>query len=316
MPAPPPPDDFAALQYIDAAGCVFEREDREWAPRLDKAGGHVCGFPPTFSSRRTDPQADRILPLGTPAAEPTAEDLLIEALASGLRAGEFTADPRPAETRREAEPAKKSALTVELEDMVAQQGAFEAAVAPSGSAPTGLCGKLGYVTDPDGRPALGQDVTLGLCPGMRATTVSARVQEGARGVSEIATASGNIGSGETARDVGSEGRALTPQAEVRPAAGASVVARRADGKAHRANTVEMIPASARYVQVGLYADAKNASGAIRRLSGLGYPVSQSYARRNEERVQVILAGPFRDRQSLIEALSRLRANGYPRAAAR
>lgn len=319
-PTPPPPDDFAALQYVDDAGCVFERDDGGWRPRLDKTGARICGFPPTLSTRRTDPEADRVLPLGQPQPEPTPEDVLLEALASGLRAGEFTADPRLPETRRDAAPAEKSALTVELDEIVSKQAAFEAAIATPGSAPTGLCDKLGYIRDPDGRPALGQDVTLGLCPGMRAVTLSAQVQEEARNPSARPVTTDVAATAKPAQTPRSAAGQLQSRRVMRPAAGASVVARRADGDSRTDKTVEMIPASARYVQVGRYAEDANANGAIRRLSDLGYPVAQSYARegveKNGGRVRVILAGPFRDRQTLIEALNRLRASGYARATAR
>ena len=78
----------------------------------------------------------------------------------------------------------------------------------------------------------------------------------------------------------------------------------------------MIPANARYVQIGTYADEANALAALRRLSGMGYRTAQRHERSKDKVAKAILAGPFADRQALVAALSRLRANGYPRAVAR
>ncbi len=78
----------------------------------------------------------------------------------------------------------------------------------------------------------------------------------------------------------------------------------------------MIPANARYVEIGSYADAANAMAALRRLSGLGYRTAQRDQKIGDTVGKAILAGPFADRQALVTALTRLRANGYPRAVAR
>nr|WP_252733686.1 SPOR domain-containing protein [Paracoccus marinaquae] len=78
----------------------------------------------------------------------------------------------------------------------------------------------------------------------------------------------------------------------------------------------MIPASARFVQVGAFADDANATIVIRRLSEMGYRVGQTRSRHDGKPVRVILAGPFTDRRSLVAALNRLRAQGYPGAVAR
>ena len=107
-----------------------------------------------------------------------------------------------------------------------------------------------------------------------------------------------------------------PDRAARKAVASSGPARRSRAATVAADRVEMIPASARYVRIGDYAAEANAAGAIRRLSDLGYRVAQTYGRRGGIRVRIILAGPFRDRRSLVEALNHLRRNGYPRAVAR
>ena len=80
--------------------------------------------------------------------------------------------------------------------------------------------------------------------------------------------------------------------------------------------IEMIPANARYVEIGTYADEANAMAALRRLAGLGYRTAQRDQKVKDNPGKAILAGPFADRQALVAALSRLRANGWPRAVAR
>lgn len=81
-------------------------------------------------------------------------------------------------------------------------------------------------------------------------------------------------------------------------------------------TVELIPASARYVQVGAFLADEAAVATIRRLSEMGYRVNQGYEQRDDRTYRLILAGPFKDRQSLVAALTRLRRSGYPQAVAR
>ena len=78
----------------------------------------------------------------------------------------------------------------------------------------------------------------------------------------------------------------------------------------------MIPASARYVQVGAYGDEGNAMIVLRALTARGYPTGQGRATDGTKPLRLIMAGPFTDRQALIAALNDLRANGYPKAVAR
>lgn len=78
----------------------------------------------------------------------------------------------------------------------------------------------------------------------------------------------------------------------------------------------MIPAHARYVQIGVYADDGNALAALRGLSALGYRTAQRAERIGDRTARAVMAGPFGDRQALVRALTRLRSNGHPRAVAR
>lgn len=347
-PVPPPPDDFASLQYIDGAGCVFERDGGDWIARLDRDGAPVCGFPPSLAARRTDPGAERILPLGKPAEPSAPGELLMQHLASGLRQGEFSADPLPPEARSAPVPPSRPApLQVELNEVLGRTTALRATLTGAGGTTAGLCDLLGYQPDTTSPPILGADVTQGLCPGMRAPTPESRITEGVRQDSApmrqvaqqalrpsdsssvaapgptsdsrgLQTASRPESTSQgTASSVVASGVAADRRSEVgaKPASTSSVATNRT-GLADAAVTVEMIPASARYVQIGSFADDRNATLTIRRLSQMGFKVGQTYTRKDDQRVRVIMAGPFANRQSLVAALNHLRRNGYPKAVAR
>ncbi|RNF35751.1 SPOR domain-containing protein [Paracoccus methylarcula] len=342
-PSPLPPDSFTGEQYIDGRGCVFTRDGHGWTPRLDNRGKAICGFPPSLSARRTDPDTVSVLPPGSPAASPDPEELLLEHLAAGLRQGEFTADPRPPEARLDpAPPADDSKLVAVFGALTRKQDAIRASIA--GLSPgSDLCARLGYEPDPDSGPILGGDVTQGLCPGMRAAEPLVRIITGQR------LADGNESSrqeqhGNETAPIAKGSEAAGPQESGRPAkvtvvaqrpksrgdrieATASVTKRTGDAsKPKPARTAgaelkpkskpELIPASARYVQVGSFPDDDGAHEAIRKLAAMGYPVARGHEQGGEQARQLILAGPFRDRRSLVAALNLLRDMGYANAVAR
>lgn len=358
-PVPPPPDDFSGSQYIDGTGCVFERQGEDWIARLDSTSQPICGFPPSMSSRRTDPDTPSVLT--SDPEEPPAqgiEDMLVEQLASGLRQGEFTADPRPAEIRKDV-PARDrpNALQVQLDKQVQNEAKLRAAMVAAGNTTSDLCAQLGYVPDDDPKPFLGGDVTQGLCPGMRAATPAERVLAGERleatgtavavvpgspaaqpGKAEaaktavaradplavkapVAAAAGGTSKSVTTKQVEAAKPAATARADtaakVAPASSSSVQARRVvkPGPA-TPPMIEMIPASARYVQVGAYTEDENAMIVIRRLSEMGYRTAQSFIRDDNRTFRLVMAGPFKDRQALVAALNQLRKQGYPQAVAR
>jgi hypothetical protein len=72
----------------------------------------------------------------------------------------------------------------------------------------------------------------------------------------------------------------------------------------------MIPAAARYVQVGTYADAANADRAAQVVARMGYAVLRGTDRIGRRDVQFIMAGPFNDRQSIVKALDGIRRAGF------
>ena len=329
-PVPQPPPDFAGGQYIDGDGCVFLRDGSGWVPRLDRSGAAICGFPPTLSSRRTDPDSERVLHTAQEESQPSAEDILIETLASGLRQGEFNADPAPVAERRDPPILRRNdPVTDELGQLVAQQAALRGVLSGAAGSSSRLCDLLGYQPVRNAAPILGGDVTQGLCAGMRAPVPEERIIEvGKRDEREKAQVASSAGP-ETKRygppgaaSVAADRRTdnvVSPTRKSDPAQAASSALGRQP--AHRsaeaqAPTVEMIPASARYVQIGGYADDGNAVSAIRKLSAMGFRVAQRRDRDGDRVLRVILAGPFTDRRDLVEALNRLRDSGYPKAVAR
>lgn len=306
------PAGFQGTQFIDASGCVFAREDGRWAARLDRDGEQICGFPPTEIAGSDD----------RPAPESVGQRLQT-ALAEGLRDGDLAMDRRDLAERKE--PVVEPAQTV-LQERVAQQvkavEAVRTAVAAAGPRSSPLCGELGYVPTAQPDPIIGTDVTQGLCPGMRAplpeerlvSPPSVRLAEPAK--KEVAS-SVPVPVADRRRDATQPARpASRRQPAVSSPANPSIVARRPRPDAPQKTTVEMIPAGARFVQIGAFADEQNATVAIRKLSQLGYRVAQSHVRQDYGQVRVIMAGPFTDRRALIMALNHLRAAGYPKAVAR
>lgn len=301
-PEPPPPGDYPGAQYIDRTGCVFVRDGNGWSPRLDKQGAPICGFPPSQPAEAAS----------APADPPSPEEVLTAVLAEGLRSGDLLTNP-PATPLRDAAPDPAQA---QLDATLAQQVELDARLrsAMTGPAPDGLCARLGYRPAKGTGPILGGDVTQGLCPGMTApdlepALVTASAQPVAGPVPPPAERPAKLSRKPAAP-------AARPQGAQTPGP-ASVVARRpAPPQPAAAPTVEMIPANARYVQIGTYADEANALAALRRLSGMGYRTAQRHERSRDKPAKAILAGPFADRQALVAALARLRANGYPKAVAR
>lgn len=298
-PEPPPPGDFPGAQYIDRTGCVFVREGEAWVPRLDKAGAPICGFPP---SKGADTGA-------AAAAIPSPEKALADMLAEGLRAGDLAAG-QPAAPLSELPPDPAQAvLDAQVQDQLAVERRMRSMLA--GPAPAGLCESLGYRPADGPVAVIGGDVTQGLCPGMTApelkpVTVAATEPRSAPETLKpepVPTASEKV-------DPASVRRTGTAAKE-------QVVARKpAAPSAAPPSSVEVIPANARYVEIGTFADAANAMAVLRSLSQEGFRTAQRDQKVGDKTGKAILAGPFADRQALVTALNRLRANGFPRAVAR
>lgn len=297
-PEPPPPVDYPGTQYIDRTGCVFVQEGTAWLPRKDSQGEPICGFPPS------QPVAADVLP--------SPEEMLTGILADGLRPGDLASDPAPqALAEVPADPAQ-AALDTQLTKQVELDARMRSAL--SGQTPDGLCARLGYRLSGSATPLIGADVTQGLCPGMTpdapAPVIAAAAAQHGTTPAKDSTKTPPVVKAVADKTAAPVRRAAPDRPRV-------VADRRTKAPAQqKAATVEMIPASARYVQIGAFQDEGNANAAVRRLLALGYPAAQRREQVKGTLQRVILAGPFSNRQDIVAALTRLRANGYPHAAAR
>ncbi|WP_265501702.1 SPOR domain-containing protein [Paracoccus beibuensis] len=305
-PVPPPPGDYQGGQYIDGKGCVFTRAVSDWIARTDGQGQPLCGFPPSLDVRRTDPGAERVLPLTQSEAPPDPQALLMEQLSQELRSGEWAADPAEPEHRAAAEPAHRpDPMHDVLRNALAAAPSMRAAAGLSASPE--VCERLGYKS---GAADAGRG--LGLCPGMGAAPTIAAVPAVAKAAEPARKATPAAAETPRRADAATFARQPEPRREA-----PSVSPRRAAVPAPKpARGAEMIPASARYVQVGAYADGENAMIVLRALAARGYSTGQARERNDKATMRTIMAGPFADRQALIRALNDLRANGYPGAVAR
>lgn len=294
-PVPPPPADYPGAQYIDSTGCVFLRDGQAWSPRLDRQGAPICGFPPSQAA------------IASPSVPPPSpEEVLAAAMAEGLRSGDLLTDtPRKPLAEVPPDPAQ-ARLDATLADQLVLDTRLRSAMA--GRAPDGLCARLGYRPAENAAPG-SVDVTQGLCPDMTATSPAPRLVSGAAAPETVPAPVGSLG---TVR----KPTLVVPNLRPVPATRPSVVARRPATPPAKAPSIEMIPAGARYVQIGVYGNEANALSALRRLSGMGYRTAQRHEKHDGAAKKAILAGPFPDRQGLVSALTRLRTNGYPGAVAR
>lgn len=314
-PLEQPPDDFTGAQYIDTAGCVYLRQGPVWAPRLDRDGSVICGYPPSLPGLAANK-----------AETPDAAALrLAITLAEGLQDGDVLADPPDLLRRAPAEvPRPVSGPLARLDASVRAVPAMRAAAAQQsqpGQMP--LCDLLGYRT---GGVGAGDARTLGFCgggdsdlqpksraggpppemvgPAPVAPANSARAETPAAKAAIPAMKREAAGHGRTAsgKATGTVAAKPVPAAPVKPAQAASMV--------------EMIPAGARYVLIGRYPLPAEAEATMRRLAALGYPVARSRSPGTGAGGRLVMAGPFADRQALVAALNRLREQGYTRAVAR
>lgn len=328
-PAEPPPDDFTAAQYIDSAGCVFVRDQTGWVARLARDGQAICGYPPTLSARRTAP--DRLtglhqVPLETRMERITRE--LVTAVVTGLQTGELEGAAATQSPAIPAPPSDDSAADVspqagaavgQLPHMIAAVPALRQAVSRTAGS-SRLCNLLGAAgadAATVGGAAMGacgalEDLSLSETRvlAMRNDDVRGPNQKGSdasvagRAVSIPAAPDSDSGSGND--DKARKGRAKVE--------GNAQHAHRANPRPALADAAEpRIPAGARYIQVGIFADDNNAQRAARRLFALGLPVARGRMSVKGKDLQVIMAGPFDGRQALVVALHRTRDGGFKSA---
>lgn len=346
-PAEVPPPGFTAAQYIDSQGCVFVQAGGGWAARIARDGSAICGYPPTLSARRTDP--DRPPTLFAPPEEPRAqriERVLTETIVPNLIEGELVTPP--AAPHPLASSAAGDAPSVAAVDN--QPPAATVATDPKGSPENGgpvvapspgpakpadplglsaLVREASVVTAPDPsrrharlcaltgadaapQPGIGGATALGFCgPASVSLSPQARPETPAPSRARIATVA--PAPSLAARGASPSRAAATPKAprQTVPTSARTATERRTTTPA-RQGTEPMIPPGARYVQIGAFRDAGNAARTARRVSDLGLPVARSL----QGQTQLIMVGPLTGREAVVRALDRVRRAGFRDAYAR
>ncbi|WP_199261784.1 SPOR domain-containing protein, partial [Paracoccus binzhouensis] len=177
-----------------------------------------------------------------------------------------------------------------------------------------LCELLGY----DGAPGAarpGADATQGYCASTSEADLSRLSFARPLGSRPAAVAEARAEPSAPVAPPPAPQTAPGPGKAAKPAASRVAVADRQGTRKARpadrpADAVGLIPAGARYVQLGTFGNPDNAERAARRLAGLGYPVLRGRDRVNGRPVQFIMAGPFEDRESIVRALDAIRRAGY------
>lgn len=348
-PAEPPPADFAGRQYIDSRGCVFRRGDGEsggggtWAPRLARDGTAVCGYPPTLSARGLDgrPRLRALDPDAGRSRAELVERALAQTVVTNLRPGELTGDPQAMEHLPDLGPEPASSAPAEaLKAAVAAAPAVRQGMGAGLKPNMRLCALLGY-DGQGGAPKPGGDPTQGYCGSLPESDLSRLAFARPLGSEppDAAPASGAPAGGEPATPrplarpvpVAAKDAAepALPPARVRPAVAPAVQplsrptgpqVAKAPGAAAKAaparqpEGLDLIPAGARYVQLGAFKDAAAAEDAARKLAGLGYPVLRG--REKGRAGPLLMAGPFDGREAIVRALDAIRRAGFRHAVPR
>ncbi|AUH63798.1 SPOR domain-containing protein [Paracoccus zhejiangensis] len=313
-PLEQPPEDFTAVQYIDSAGCVYLRQGSVWAPRLDRDGTVICGYPPSLPG----------LAAGHQDAPGEAALRLSMTLAQGLRDADVLADPPDLLKRDHAEtPRPQSGPLADLDGALRGVSAMRVAAAeqPAGRQ-SPLCDLLGYAAPGSGEASTGQ--VMGFCGG-GAPNLQPWVAADARAAGVTSPEPETVADARTttvptraARDP-SGSKQPAPGAAGKPGGGAQAPkenAPPAGGPVADEGGPELIPAGARYVVIGRFPVPAEAEAAMLRLVGLGYPVARGRKADAEAGGRLVLVGPFRERQALVSALNQLRRGGYPKAVVR
>lgn len=306
-PAEHPPEGFTARQYIDSKGCVFTRDQGgDWQARLARDGARICGYPPTLSLREAAPA-----PPGQDLAKQDGVEAELAArvaiaLGPSAPAASALAEIKGDHTQPADGPA--AAIAAELASGPAVRSAMTGAAAPHNR----LCDLLG--SDPQAAaPAIGQDPTLGYCGALRQLDLPAMAKQAPAGTPPKA-------------DGAAQPEPSLATATLRPSAAAARQAPKATLPAQTAPRVktpapqnsgrDMIPAGARFVQVGIYGDPANASRAAAQIVKMGLPVVESHTTTQGKPARIIMAGPFNGREPVVVALNQLRNAGFRDAYAR
>lgn len=314
-PAETPPPDFNAGQYIDSSGCVFLRTDGGWRGRIERDGAPVCGYPPTLSARRTDPDSVAALfaEPGLPRAARIERDLT-QAIIPNLQAAELVA--AAVGNRREDAGAPATPPTVAASAVTdAQRSRTEAPpdplhIGPMVARAPGLARQMAGTGRTDRLCALiGGSPSASLGPGLALCGTGPR---------PLAVLSGTGPAGARGKDADGAGATVPGTTKVADGGAERRAARGRDAEGARpgptSSTAErppqgdkrMIPAGARFVQVGSFRDAQQAQAAAARLARMGLPV----VRARQGQAQLVMVGPLDGREAIVRMIERLRGAGY------
>lgn len=274
-----PPKDFAGKRYIDTAGCIIEANGSRWTPRLLGNGEPDCGYPPT--------------PFPAPASSGANADeqTLLSRIEQAEKRGDLiglTKDRSP-----KTLPSLKS-VSSELEAASSPQGGFMKGNLILNHRNSQLCDRIGQGRDDDGK--LGDDPTRGFCSGAAPIIIwggkRAEVKPAPQGKDHPAT---------PAIPRKAAAKPATPAPREKPPAtvksGLSEVVPQ--------TTEAMIPAGARYLLVGGYAEMATQ---IAKLNQLGLPLAKG--RVGKSTADSLLVGPFSSRQAIVKAYDTLKNAGY------
>lgn len=349
-PAEAPPPDFTAAQYIDSAGCVFVRVPDGWRARIARDGSTICGYPPTFSARRLAP--DVLDPLFAQPEEPRSqriERILTETILPNVQDGELAA--KQPESGRTAAPAaggptvagqddtritaaqndtrKRETVNMPPEPAGGDPLGFAAAVAASpvttdaaeGARTDRLCDLIG--ANPTAKPGIGGSSALGFCGG-EAIGLPSKI---ARAVEPSTTAAAEPNHAVKTTTKAESQVAATPRKAkatdtnvmtARNKATQTTARPQEAGKTNpaqssaKASSPHLIPAGAKYVQIGVFRNSENAAKTAQRLIRMGFPVVKSA----QGDKQSIMIGPLNGREAIVRTIDQVRKAGYRDAYAR
>ncbi len=345
-PAELPPSSFTGQQYVDSRGCVFLRAGlggrTNWAPRLDRSRKVLCGYAPTFKSRRVvaaepvpAPAPAPVVVVPAPVVVPTPAPVVVAprptarvavappapvAVAparaagtaivqsggsSGRRIGCFSNTPVPVRV-----PLTNGGSVVLC---TRGDGSLEGARAPIYPPGSGVGASLtepqfAATTQGTARPA-----RMAPPVARTAAAVPASPPPGYRAAWQddrlnpnraVGTAAGQAAQDQVwTREV--PARLVTQAAPASAGAGVSV-----SSKTEPTAAVTQQVTGTFYVQVGTFGVPENAAGARDRLRALGLATARSTGTQGGRALTIVLAGPFGTSGEAQSALRAARGAGF------
>lgn len=273
-----PPKDFAGKRYINASGCVMEGKGSRWKPRLLPDGTPDCGYPPT--------------PFGSsvPAGKTAGEDAILSQIGQAERRGDLIGLPKDRVPRP---PSTLKDVSSELAAALSPQAGFMKGNLVLDHRNSQLCDLLGQ--GDNGSGGLGDDPTRGFCSGSAPDLkwaekrVKAEVTPQSKAPSPTSTPKKTLAGPVSS----TSGKPVVAAAKPKPPS------------AGRQVTEAMIPAGARYLVVGSYADM---AGQMIKIHDLGLPLAKAKLGKGD--AESLLVGPFSSRQAIVKAYDMLKLSGF------